>query len=705
MNQDRVDDAAVLALAARAGLQEHWVDAHKRPRRVGVDTLRALLSAMGLACATLGDLKASEAALAGREAAVASGDLVVGRAGEVLALPAAAIGDCLMSREGSDEASPRTVRAEPRAAGAALQAPPRPGYYRLRLPGGETLRLAVAPGGAAGACRPPGIFRSRMWGLMAQVYSLRTSSPDPLSATWGHGDFATVRRLAQRLAQKGADVLALSPVHAMFSADPAACSPYCPSSRLFWNAAFAAPADMLGEAAVRTALAALSPTDWAALDGAELIDWPATAEARMRLLRRLHEQFQAGDDAARKDYQAFVHLHGQALTDHAVFESLHASHARLSGTPRPWPSWDLPWRDPRSAEVRDYAIGHEQDIDFHRFLQWLAAGSLDTAQRAAREAGMRIGLLGDLAVGASHFGSQAWSRPDHFLRGVSIGAPPDIHNPRGQVWRLTAFSPQALRQQHYEPFLGVLRAVLEHTGGLRIDHILGFQRVWVVPEGADAADGAYLHMPARELLALTALEAWQRGGLIIGENLGTVPEGFDAELRAHGIAGMNVLWFMRAPPPARQDAPAFLPVSRWPRDAVAMTTTHDLPTLAGWWRGTDIAQRREADLLGPDESFEALCAARAKDRAMLWRRLDQRGPPPPVAPLPKLLAHVASAPCGLMLASLEDLAGLLEAPNVPGTVDEFPNWRRRLPGDTVRALDTQPWRERLDAIRRGRKKA
>ncbi|KCB45015.1 4-alpha-glucanotransferase [Bordetella hinzii] len=677
---------AIRALAAQAGLQEHWTDARQQPRQVAIDTLRRLLDAMGLACASEADIQASRARLR----APGHKGLVIGRAGEPLALPARAAGDCWLVPE-DDATAARRVRPERAAGGSALRAPQTPGYYQLRLPGGTCLRLAIAPGAATAPAAP------RQWGAMAQVYSLRMRHADPARATRGHGDFAAVRQLAQRLAAEGADALMLSPVHAMFSADPAACSPYCPSSRLFWNAAFAAPADMLGEDALRAAMAALPSTDWAALDDAELIDWPGASAVRMRLMRRLHEQFRLREDDARARFQTFVRAEGQALADHAVFESLHASHAALSGTVRPWPAWDTPWRDPRSARVRDYAAAHGRDVEFHCFLQWLAAGSLQAAQRGARQAGMRVGLISDLAVGASHFGSQAWSRPDQFLGGVSIGAPPDIHQPAGQVWRLTAFSPQALRQQDYQPFIDVLRASLRHGGGLRIDHILGFERLWVVPEGAEAADGAYLHMPGPELMALASLEAWRHGARLIGEDLGTVPPGFDTRLREAGISGMNVLWFMR------DEAGGFLPASRWPAACAALTTTHDLPTLAGWWEGHDLAQRDSAGLLGG--GAPALRQARARDREALARRLELPPPLPAEAPLPDLLAFVASAPCALMLASLEDLAGERLAPNVPGTVDTFPNWRRRLPGDTVAACDTPCWRQRLEAIRRGRRQA
>lgn len=290
-----------------------------------------------------------------------------------------------------------------------------------------------------------------------------------------------------------------------------------------------------------------------------------------------------------------------------------------------------------------------------------------------------------------------------------LGAPPDRHNPLGQNWHLTAFSPHALQAGAQEPFLAVLRAGLDRVGGLRIDHVAGFERIWVIPEGAEAADGAYLRMPARDLLALTALEAWRRQALIVGENLSTIPPGLDAALRRNGILGMNVLWFMKRSEvdrtAASDESPAsFLPSREWPQHAAAMATTHDLPTLAGWWHGVDIAQRERAHLLGPRETAAGLRAQRAKDRACLWQRLagDPAAAPPRRTPIAAMLGFVAAAPCPLMLATLEDLAGEREAPNVPGTVQEFPNWRRRMPVDAVPACSTKPWRDRLQAIRRAR---
>jgi len=543
---------------------------------------------------------------------------------------------------------------------------------------------------------------------MAQIYSLRTAADSPVQSTWGHGDFGAVRRLAQRLGREGADAVMLSPSHAMFSAEPAACSPYSPSSRLFLNAAYAAPVDVLGEDAVRAAMRRVPGVDWAALDALPEIDWPRAWAARLSLFRVLHEQFSGLGADLQADYRRFLERHGQPLRDHAVFECLQADPAGArtgtGGRPRPWTQWPPSWRDPRGPEVRRYASGHAREVDFHCFLQWLAAASLAGAQQAASRAGMRIGLMADLAVGTSPGGSQVWSQPDAFLQGVSVGAPPDIYNPLGQDWQLTAFSPVALQAQGQESFLAVLRAGLESVGGLRIDHIAGFERIWVIPEGGSPADGAYLQMPARELLALTALEAWRRKALVVGENLGTVPEGLDAALRRNGILGMDVLWFMRRPAPGQAAAPAFLDPAQWSPDAVAMPTTHDLPTLAGWWRGVDIEQRGRASLLGPGETVDALHAQRRRDRCLLWQSVagaDAADLPQP-APVARMLGFVAAAPGPLMLAPLEDLAGELEAPNVPGTVGEFPNWRRRLPVDAVQACERPPWRERLDAIRHAR---
>jgi len=300
-------------------------------------------------------------------------------------------------------------------------------------------------------------------------------------------------------------------------------------------------------------------------------------------------------------------------------------------------------------------------------------------------------------------GSHAWARQSDLLMGLSIGAPPDAFNPHGQDWGLTGFSPSALVATGFDPFLATLRAALAHAGGVRIDHIMGLMRLWLIPRGQPAGEGAYLAYPLEDLLNLLALESHRHRAVVIGEDLGTVPPGFRSRLRRAGIAGMDVLWFERTRLHFRKP-------SRWRADAVAMTTTHDLPTVAGWWSGEDIRTRRALGLGAPGEE-----QARQQDRTRLWRAFTGAGvagslsapeQPPTDQPAPAVdaaLGYVAKAPSPLMLAPLEDLLGLAEQPNLPGTIDEHPNWRRRLEPPARELFEAPAVRARTDIIRRHRR--
>ncbi|KAG0946079.1 hypothetical protein G6F31_014368 [Rhizopus arrhizus] len=376
------------------------------------------------------------------------------------------------------EQPPITARTAAGPDGApTLRAPAVPGYYTLSTPGGDTT-LAVAPRSAPTIDELSGVRNARAWGLAVQLYSLRRPSSDLAQATHGFGDFGALRDLAIAAGSAGADALAMSPVHAMFAADPAQCSPYSPSSRLFLNTLYADPAGVLGNDAVRAALAGMDQAQLRALDARPLIDWPAAATLRHQLLRRLHAGFPTGATTAqRQAYDAYRDAAGPDLRDHALFESLHADQTQAHGAPLSWTDWPAGLRDPRSPDAQRYADGHADDIDAHMFGQWLASASLAQAQQAARDAGMRVGLLADLAVGGSPSGSHAWSRQADLMSRTSVGAPPDLHNPLGQGWGLTALSPAALRESGYSAFLAMLRASLANAGGVRIDHILGMARI------------------------------------------------------------------------------------------------------------------------------------------------------------------------------------------------------------------------------------
>src|SRR6185437_6189209 len=489
--------------------------------------------------------------------------------------------------------------------------------------------------------------------------------------------------------RRGAHALAVSPTHAMFSAEPSRFSPYSPSSRLWLNVTHIDPAAVFGADAARAALEAAQAGDaWSALEALPLIDWPNAVKLKLKVLRTLYEQFSAqerGQDTPRAlEFHGFCERAGRALEDHARFEALQAAQLAQGGNGH-WRDWPEALRDPRSPEVEAFADAHRHEVTFHLFLQWLAAKGLSHAQHAARDAGMAVGLIADLAVGCDSAGSHAWSYRDDMLQSVSVGAPPDLFNQAGQAWGLTTFSPRAMRTEGFSAFIDMLRAAFAHAGGIRIDHILGLRRLWLAPEGESARNGAYLRYPLEDLLRLIALESWRHRAIVIGEDLGTVPPGFRERLDEHGIAGIRVLWFERA-----VDGNDFKPPQEWDRNAVGTTTTHDLPTVAGWWRGSDIAWRNRIGQTSarPDgqDPEEAAQEERTSDRAALWLAFQQAGvaapdvsaPPPDSAPVDEALAFVAATPGPLVTFPLEDLLALDEQPNLPGSIDEHPNWRRRL---------------------------
>jgi 4-alpha-glucanotransferase len=622
-----MSEQAVRARARAAGLAIDWVDAMGRPQQVKTEALRRILDSLNTP-QDGSDVR----------------PLVTARVDARIDLPGLSTEADTPAELVLEDGSVRSVTIRGGKA-ATVPAIGKAGYHRLRFAGRE-ITLAVAPARCV-TLEEMGAGR-RMWGVAAQVYGLRRAGDG------GIGDAGAVRDLAQAAARHGADAVALSPVHSLFAADPERHGPYSPSSRLFLNPLYGDPSIVFGADRLASHAAVAD-------EQAPLIDWAAAGAAKFALLRRLFDDFTARDLAAgtslAADFERFVREGGETLREHALFEALHAER------PGNWVDWPAGWRQGDAAAVR-----------YHLFLQWIAARSFAAAQTAARVAGMRIGLISDLAIGMDRAGSHAWARQSDLLLGLSIGAPPDAFNPRGQDWGLTGFSPRALVARGFEPFLATLRAALAHAGGVRIDHIMGLMRLWLVPRGAPASEGAYLAYPLEDLLRLLALESHRHGAVVIGEDLGTVPPGFRARLRRAGIAGMDVMWFERTRLTYRKP-------TRWRRDAVAMTTTHDLPTVAGWWSGQDIRTRRALGLGAAGEEAE-----RRQDRGRLWRAFTAAGtaqgaPPPvdrPAAAVDAALGYVAQSPAPLMLAPLEDLLALEAQPNLPGTIDEHPNWRRRL---------------------------
>lgn len=538
-----------------------------------------------------------------------------------------------------------------------------PGYHEA-----EGVTVAVAPVHAwTVADAAPG---RRIWGAAVQVPSLRDSRGEAF------GDFGALARFAEAAGGAGADALAISPVHALFPSDPGRYGPYGPSTRLFLNVLLADPGD--GEAPDEPA--------------GDLIDWRRAIPARMARLRRLFDEGLADD--ARAAIGAFRREQGEALELHARFDALDA---HFGGG---WRQWPAAYRDPLGEAANSFALEHREEVDFYVFLQWLADRGLAGAQSAAKGAGMAIGLIADLAVGMDPGGSHAWSRRAALLSGLSIGAPPDPLGPDGQDWGITTFSPSALRRTGFEDFIATIRAALRHSGGIRIDHAMGLKRLWVVPHGLPSTQGAYLLYPERDLMRLLALESWRARAIVVGEDLGTVPAGFREDMARRGFLGTRVLWF------ERNSRGGFKRPSTWDRQAAAMTSTHDLPTLAGWWSEQDIDW---AWALGRTSAFASPAAeraARAKDRRRLWRAIGkaERQPAPglPKRAVTAAIEHVAGSACELALIPAEDLIGVAEQPNLPGTTEEHPNWRRRLPGVVEEMLDAPEVAERISRLNRAR---
>lgn len=615
--------SALHDLAAEAGLLIDWRDAAGRAQRVPDETLRAILDALGLPADGAAAIAESRERLREDEEKGA-GRLVTADPGEPVALPG--IGTMIF-----DE----------------------PGYHEV-----EGITVAVAPSRAWTVNdAAPG---RRIWGPAVQIPSLRDRRGE------AYGDFGALARFARAAAAKGADALAISPVHALFPSDPGRYSPYGPSSRLFLNVLLADPS-LLGD-------------EGSAVPAGDLIAWEQAIPERMTRFRRLWEE--AGEET-RRAVRSFAAAGGEQLERHARYDVLHA---RFGGG---WQGWPAEFRDAHSEAVADFAARHRGEVDFHLFLQWLADRSLARAQAAAKEAGMAVGLIADMAVGMDAGGSQAWSRPDSLLRGLSVGAPPDPLGPDGQDWGITTFSPRALRRHGLDSFLDTIRAALRHAGGIRIDHAMALRRLWVIPHGAPATEGAYLRYPETDLMRLLALESWRARAIVVGEDLGTVPEGFRGEMERRCFLGMRVLWF------ERNARGGFRRPADWDRPAAAMTSTHDLPTVAGWWSERDVDWTWSIGRTSAFASEAGERSARAKDRRRLWSAARRAGaadgPQPPAdAPGPAAdaaLRYVGAAACDLALIPVEDLLALPEQPNLPGTIDEHPNWRRRLPGDAADMLD------------------
>jgi len=708
---------ALTRLATAYGIEPRWHDIWGHTHDVSAATLRALLAAMHVQA---GDEAQVQRALDDRESAAWREPLPSVVVVREAALPAQlvlrwpqrwesdAIAWRLMQESGEEVSGTLIAHALPEAGhGAAdgqrfmarrftLDAKPPPGYHRLLLLQDEQVLaetlLIVAPD----ACYQPDVGHegARPWGPAVQLYAVRSAR------NWGMGDFTDLRQLLEQWAERGAGFVGLNPLHALFPHDPDRASPYSPSSRLFLNPLYLDPERIDGhhecEPARRLVASPEFQAQLRALRAAELVDYPAVAAAKTAVLELLYSSFRQGqlalESARLQEFREFQARGGAALRRHGLYEALQEHFYRQDPAVWGWPVWPASYRDPRSADVAQFAETHRERVEFFEWLQWHAERQLREVSERASELGMSIGVYGDLAVSVDRGGAEAWSNQDLIAIEAGVGAPPDDFSLNGQNWGLPPLIPARLADSRFATYIATLRANMHHAGALRIDHVMGLMRLFWIPPGAGPAHGAYVRYPLDELLGILALESQRNRCLVIGEDLGTVPDEVRHALSRLRVLSYRVLYF------ERRDGGEFKAPDEYPAEALVAASTHDLPTLAGFWEGRDLALRAELRLFPSEEQRERQVLERNQDRARLLLALQREGLLPAgvttdPASAPAMTAELARAvqvylartPCKLAVTQLEDVLGQADQVNLPGTSSGYANWRRKL------ALELERW--------------
>jgi (1->4)-alpha-D-glucan 1-alpha-D-glucosylmutase len=558
------------------------------------------------------------------------------------------------------------------------------GYHSLQLQKkGATASLSIPLIIVPQRCHQPEAIQhgGRIWGLTVQLYGVRSQR------NWGIGDFTDLGQLVELTGQAGGHIVGVNPLHALFPDNPAHISPYSPSQRGFVNVLYldveAVPEFTNCAPAQRRLASADFQARLKAVREATLVDYVGVAQLKFEILELLFTHFLDETGKRSAAFGAWRTTQGLELENHARFAALQA-HFRATNGSWGWPAWPEDYRNPHSPAVAAFAAEHAEAVAYHAWLQWLADEQLSAVAACAEKNGMAAGLYQDLAVGTNPGGSESWAWQDALADGAHAGAPPDEINLMGQDWGLPPFVPHRLRDVAYAPLIDILRANMKHAGALRIDHVMGLMRVFWVPAGIAATEGAYVHYPFEDMLGIVALESQRNRCLVIGEDLGTVPDGFRPRLAECGVLSYHPLMFERS-----QDGNFRLP-AEIPQQALVAAGTHDLPTLSGYWKGEDIEIRTELNLFPCEEVLQRLITERGWDRGRLLWALERENLLPPdaskeaaeisPATVAALHAYLARSPAQIMVIQPEDIFGVIEQPNLPGTLEhQHPNWQRRLP--------------------------
>jgi 4-alpha-glucanotransferase len=564
----------------------------------------------------------------------------------------------------------------------------------LDLPSGyHELKVSVA-GGPAGRClmissprecyEPAAIHEGRrLWGVAVQLYTVRSRE------NWGIGDINDLKVLIRWLAPRGAGFVGLNPLHALAPADPERASPYSASNRHFLNLLYIAVPAVPEFRECVAACSRVADQQFARrlseLRAAPQVDYRGVAEAKFEILELLYRDFRerhlAHGTSRAAAFRGFIAAGGPLLQLHARFDALDNYFRATRNTASGWLSWPIEYRDATGSAAQRFADEHPLHIEFHVYLQWLAHEQLAGAQGLARELGMPVGLYGDYAVGAHPSGSETWADQRGFRMDAEIGAPPDPLALKGQGWGIPPPDPLAMETQHLQGFIDLIRDNMRYYGALRLDHVMSLFRLWWVPAGFSPTEGAYVHYPLNSLLTALALESSRSNCMVVGEDLGVVPDEVRHAMSEFGLYHYKVLLF------EKQDG-RFRRPDEFVRRALATAATHDMPTLRGFWEGRDIELRRRLQLYPSVETADDVAREREHDREAMLTALRNEGLAPagpgsttePFTPefAQALHLYLARSKTALVALQIEDLLGMADPVNVPGTQHEYPNWQPKL---------------------------
>lgn len=560
-----------------------------------------------------------------------------------------------------------------------------PGYHQFeaKIAGGRADRclLIVSP---PKCFEPPAIAGGRrLWGVAVQLYTLRSR------VNWGIGDFRDLELLIRWMASCGAGFIGVNPLHALAPAEPGRSSPYSASSRHFLNVLYISVPAVPEFEQCLAARARIATPEFAQrlreLREQALVDYRGVAELKFEILALLYQDFRDKHLAVRSDrgrgFLEFVARRGLPLQLHARFDALDRHFRATLGTASGWMSWPQEYRDVNGSAAARFALEHPREVEFYAYLQWLAYEQLLQAQALTRELGMPIGLYGDYAVGANPSGSETWAEPAGYCLGAETGAPPDPLALKGQGWGIPPPDPMVLEAHHLQGFVQLIRDNMRHYGALRLDHVMSLYRLWWIPAGCAATAGAYVHYPLQQLLSVLSIESARSSCLVVGEDLGVVPDEMRSAMPQFGLYHYKVLLFEKIEGRFRRPG-------EFERHALAAATTHDLPTLHSYWEARDIELRRRLNLYPNAQVESDIVRERDHDREMLLSALREQGlspahPSGPLEPYTDDLGHalhlyLARSSTALVALQIEDLLGMIDPVNVPGTFAEYPNWQRKI---------------------------